>query len=168
MSKDNVVVLEQLKDREQQDEMARMVNRANATNYARKYPEAVKVADLGTYTLGLTDTCNMELLSIEEGYHIELIDQLTTSFVDSNEMAKWIKSNCRNVDELVTASVKLETPLKDGTDVVYIGVFRNKTFQPVLIAQWIRRPKYWVMVATSEEQLTEDYVNKAYLELADS
>lgn len=154
---------------EQVNDLVRIVNRANAQNYVGSNPEVISVEDVGSYTVGLMDYCRCELYSFTDtphNFHQEIIDQVTTSFMQDKEKTAFIRRHCKTNDEAVTFNAALESPLTDGTTVLYFAAFKGNLHHPAVIQQLDRKPKFYVIVGKTLEEVEAAYLEKTYRELA--
>lgn len=153
----------------QVNDLTRIVNTANVTNYKGKPPQAINIDDTGSYTVGLMDSARLELICMTnepQNFHIELIDKVSLNFINLPGLNKWIKENCKRSNEAVTMNLGLDIPLSDGTDVVYAAVFKCKRFKPAVISLLERSPKYYVILGRSLEEVQNVYINRDFEELA--
>lgn len=153
------------KELEQVNDLIRIVNQVNTTSFKGKLPLHVPIKDVGGYTVGLMDTRELELLSVDE-MHIEIIDSIAMSFYESPAQSDYIKEHCDKPEMAISYNVELDKPLSDGTRILYVTAFMADAFHPAVIAQLDRKPKYYAIVGKTLEETEDAYLNREYKELA--
>lgn len=161
---------EQIKnDKEQANDMIRIINRVNTAFYTNKPPESISVDQTGSYTLGLMDTRRLEVLSVSnvpENAHRDIIDACAMAFLENKQLADYIREHVVGFKEATVFNMELDKGIPEVGRIIYVAAFRDTDFKPAAFNLLERTPKYWVMLGTSQEEVEQQFADKAHYALA--
>jgi len=147
------------------NDLIRTVNRANATDYSTlPAPEYIHVAETGSYTVGLMDSINIELLCFDP-MHVEIIENVALAIKENTELHRYLRETPIEMDKAFTIGVELDHPLTNGARVIHLTTFTKVTWSPAVISLLERSPLRYTIVSLSHADGEQAFIEMPENEL---